>query len=227
MSIVRRTPAPVALIAFLAAGCAGGASPSAASASVTSSPAASSAPGQAPSQATSEAPASPSPSPAPVTLPSTPLAATLDQSYASPGLESDTAKMGGLTPRDLVAQWYQADGSYVVAYVGWNLTATGPLCPGNSIQIGSGFQHVTNMPTAEGACEGVATLAQPPIGPRICGDQVLYLTAIPAGTKGILWASINSQQPDGTYVGLAGTVDGTTDEAPSIDLDALGCRPAI
>jgi hypothetical protein len=83
---------------------------------------------------------------------------------------------------------------------------------------------VSNAPTAAGACEGVATLQAPPIGVRLCGTEVLYRTAIPVTARGILWASINHQLGGGTYVGLAGVVDGGTADAPRIDLQDLGCR---
>jgi hypothetical protein len=204
------------------AACGGAASPPAGSPFTSAAP--SQTPSAEPSAAASEAPASPSASAAPASLPETPLVAVLDRTFASPGATFDSAKMGGLDAGDLIAHWFIADGSYVVAYAGLDLAETGPLCPGNSLQVEGGFQHVTNMPTAEGACANVETLSQPPIGPRMCGDQVLYLTAIPADAKGILWASINSQQPDGSYVGLSGTVDGRTATAPAIDLDALGCQ---
>jgi hypothetical protein len=170
--------------------------------------------------------ATPAPT-SPASLPDTPLRASLDQTYASAGLVFDEAKMGGLGPGDLVAQWYQEGGWFIVAYVGWDLGVTGPLCPGNSIQVDGGFRFVSNSPTAAGACTNLSTVQPAPVGPLICGDLVLYRTAIPAVTRGILWASINSQLDGGAYVGLAGTVDGRTTGAPPIDLEPIGCRPAI
>jgi hypothetical protein len=135
--------------------------------------------------------------------------------------------MGGLAPGDLVAHWFQDGSFFIVAYAGLDLAATGPMCPGNSLQVGNGFQYVSNSPTAAGACEGVATYQPPPIGVRLCGSLVIYRTAIPATARGILWASINKQLGGGTYVGLAGVIDGSTGPAPQINLDDLGCRPAL
>jgi hypothetical protein len=163
-------------------------------------------------------------SPTAVALPATPLRAVLDRPFASQGQTFDESRMAGLGPGDLVAHWYQDGTWFIVAYVGLDIAVTGPLCPGNSLQVGNGFQYVSNSPTGAGACEGVTTYRPPPVGPRLCGREVLYQTAIPAGAKGILWASINHQLGGGAYVGLAGVIDGSTGSAPQISLDALGCR---
>ena len=53
------------------------------------------------------------------------------------------------------AQWYQSGGVYVLVYEGLSIEETGPICPGNSIQTATGFLHLSNSPTAEGACLGM------------------------------------------------------------------------
>jgi hypothetical protein len=208
----------VSAVAILAASCASPAATSSPMVAPTTSP-----PVASPTVLISPSPVA-SPSPSAVVLPATPLRAVLDRPFASQGQVFDKAKMGGLGPGDLVGQWYQDGSWFIVAYIGLDLAASGPMCPGNSLQVGNGFQYVSNAPTAAGACEGVTTLQPPPIGPRLCGRQVLYRTAIPASARGILWSSINRQLGGGAYVGLSGLIDGATGTAPMINLEALGCR---
>ena len=57
-------------------------------------------------------------------------------------------------PGSVTAHWFTSGGFYVVGYYGLDLE-TGPFCPGNSIMFGGNWLHVSNAPTAEGACEGI------------------------------------------------------------------------
>ena len=65
------------------------------------------------------------------------------------------------------AHWYRAGGVYVIAFGGLDLAESGPVCPGSSIQTESGFEHVSNSPTEENACEGAPELAAPDAGVHI------------------------------------------------------------
>jgi hypothetical protein len=120
------------------------------------------------------------------------------------------------------AHWYTWDERYVVAYVGLDLEATGPLCPGNSIRTSQGFEFVSNAPTHEGACEGLTTLTtDPEVGPRVCQGTVLYVTAIPSGTEGLLFGTLNKLVDDGAAVTGLTSVAQTSPEIAEIDLEAV------
>jgi hypothetical protein len=120
-------------------------------------------------------------------------------------------------PLDTVeAHWYRADGVYVIAFGGLDLEESGPLCPGSSIQTESGFEHVTNSPTDEGACEGAENLAAPDEGVQRCGPLVLYITEIPEDTEGDLFASVERYEENGTIVGATGVVEANMAKAPEI-----------
>lgn len=127
-------------------------------------------------------------------------------------------------PGTVEAHWYTSGGRYVVAYVGLDLSATGPLCPGNSILTDQGFEFVSNAPTEEGACEGFTTLtADPEVGPSVCQGTVLYVTAIPSDEQGTLFGTIEMLADDGAaLIGLTSTAESSPD-IPEIDLDEF-CR---
>ena len=116
---------------------------------------------------TSEAPATTTEAPAPAgpELPPTGVTAVIDMPYKW-GDESGTATqeelpfpIGGVE-----AHWYQAGDVYAVVYVGLDLEQSGPLCPGNSILTGSGYEFVGNSPTPGASGEGSAPIPDPPAG---------------------------------------------------------------
>jgi hypothetical protein len=124
-------------------------------------------------------------------------------------------------PLDTVeAHWYRSGGMYVVAFKGLNLEETGPVCPGSSAQTDSGFEHVTNSPTEDDACEGARNIAGVGSGVRICGPLVLYITEIPEDTEGDLFASVERYANKGRIVGVIGVVAADPSAAPRIDTAA-------
>lgn len=124
-------------------------------------------------------------------------------------------------PLDTVeAHWYRSGGMYVVAFKGLDLDETGPVCPGSSAQTDSGFEHVTNSPTEDGACEGARNIAGVDSGVRICGPLVLYITEIPEDTEGDLFASVERYAKRGRIVGVTGVVAADSSAAPRIDTAA-------
>lgn len=118
------------------------------------------------------------------------------------------------------AHWYRSGGVYVVAFGGLNLDEIEPVCPGSSIQTDAGFEHVTNSPTEEGACEGAPDIAGPDAGTRICGPLLLYITEIPEDTEGDLFASVERYQRNGKIIGVTGVVAADMSAAPEIDPEA-------
>ena len=120
------------------------------------------------------------------------------------------------------AHWYRSGGVYVVALGGLDLEEAGPVCPGSSIQTDEGFEHVTNSPTEEGACEGAPNLAASDAGVRTCGPLVLYITEIPEATEGDLFASVERYEENGRIVGVTGVVAADMSAAPQIDPAAAG-----
>jgi hypothetical protein len=116
----------------------------------------------------------------------------------------------------VVVLWYETDDTWVAVFKG--LDASAPVCPGTSLETSPGtFNHVSNSPTEEGACEGIpsAGIAKAPQGVRVCDGVAFYVTRIPVDTPGSLWASFQVTQ-DGAAVGLTGAVK-PEGEAPQID----------
>jgi hypothetical protein len=156
-------------------------------------------------------------------FPETPLVADLTQTYKvrAGAPVPFAAEELPVPPGSVQAKWYQAGGSYVVLYAGWSTAVTGPLCPGNSIQTEAGFQHISNAPTHDGACEGATTLAGPEAGLRPCGDLVVYVTAIPSDLGGNLFGTIERFEADGAIIGVTSVAAVTPGAAPEVDLDAI------
>ena len=123
-------------------------------------------------------------------------------------------------PGTVTANWFTSGGFYVVAYYGLDLEVSGALCPGNSILTGGNWQHISNAPTAEGACEGFPTLTEDPdVGPVDCHGTLFYRTAIPSDLQGTLYGTIEMLDADGNLVGITSQAESTT-EMLEIDLAA-------
>jgi hypothetical protein len=167
--------------------------------------------------------------PAP-TLPPTPVSAVLGQAAGSTykveigtfkQLTFETSELPAV-PGSVQAYWFKSGGRYVVAFVGFDPAAAGPLCPGSSIQTDKGFQFVSNAPTEAGSCNGYTTLTSDPlVGPRVCHNTLLYVTLIPSDTQGLLYGTVEALADNGTaIVGLTSTVQSSAD-IPEIDLDGF------
>ena len=92
-----------------------------------------------------------------------------------------------------------SNGTLIAIYHGPGIADPTGMCPGNSIQTEAGFDHVTNTPAADGACDGFPT---PTSAVRVCtGDVWLYETQIPNDSEGVLWGSLEMNS-DGGIVGL-------------------------
>jgi hypothetical protein len=177
---------------------------------------------------TPEPTATPTTAPVVVELPTTPSTGVLGADFLMTykvdlatfeELDFDESELP-VPPGTVEAHWYSSGGRYVVAYVGLDLSATGALCPGNSILTDQGFEFISNAPTEEGACEGFPTLTtEPEVGPSVCQGTVLYVTAIPSDKQGTLFGSIEALADDGAAViGLTSEAE-TSPDIPEIDLD--------
>lgn len=171
----------------------------------------------------------PTATPEPKLLPDTPVTAMLgtepDTTYKVdlPSFAPMTIEEGDLPadPGQVQARWYKAGERYVVAYAGLAYEEGDFLCPGNSILTASGFLHVSNAPTDEGACAGFPTLtADPEVGPVVCKGELLYVTAIPSSLQGLLFGTLEALSEEGDLVGLTSSVQ-SSEEIPEIDLEAF------
>mgnify|MGYP001822629676 CR=1 FL=1 len=154
--------------------------------------------------------------------PATDARSLLNLAYESTGAGFDALVMG-FDVDEVEAQWYRSNGFYVVVYEGLDLEATGPLCPGASIQLPTGvFDHVSNAPTSGADCSTFTTLtSDPDVGVLVCDGVVSYRSAIPAGTEGDLFGSIE-RAFNGGYMGITAITPASAG-IPEIDLDLLSC----
>lgn len=215
----------VLLVAFALAAfaCGGDDTPPATPAATIPSPTASA---TLPSPTATEVPPSPTATATPegFFVPDTPVAALLLDGYALRDGEAITYLTTDLPiiAGTGAAFWYQAMGRYVVVFDNVDLAVTGPLCPGASILTDDGFEHISNGPTAEGACDGAPTLAQSPAGAYLCAGVLVYVTEIPAGTEGTLYGTLELYV-DGAIYGITSKTRGAAPTAAAINL--TDCEP--
>lgn len=147
------------------------------------------------------------------------VTARLAVKYNTAG-EFDPAVMG-FDVGDVTAEWFSTpDGFFVVVYAGLDLEATGPLCPGNSIQTGPDtYEFVTNAPTPGADCADFPTLTDDPdVGPLICDGVLAYRTAIPIESVGNLLGTIE-KPVEGGIMGMTGAAQRIPDELLSIPFE--------
>lgn len=158
-------------------------------------------------------------------LPDTPLVVSLSGVGDFTGQPVDPS-LPTFAPGEVSARFYRAGDVWAAVYDG--LSPDDDVCPGNSVAAPDGtFEAVSNSPVTDGACDGApagSTILDGSDGDgvMICGDQVGYLTIIPADAEGTLFASMvefSGPEEGISYVGMA-AVDAT---APEIDPAVLSC----
>ncbi len=65
------------------------------------------------------------------------------------------------------------------------------------------------------------TIVATPTGVRLCDGEVVYLTAIPIGTEGTLFGTIERYRGDGSIIGL--TIMARADSAAAPEVDFSSC----
>ena len=97
--------------------------------------------------------------------------------------------------------------------------AGGARAQTNAVFVTGGAFEPANAPTAEGGCEG-ATTPEPPQAPQICGDLIVYSTAISTSEEGTLYGSFEQPSGSGGFVGGTSTVTADAAAAPEIQTGA-------
>ncbi|MBT8203065.1 MAG: hypothetical protein KJO87_07160 [Acidimicrobiia bacterium] len=158
--------------------------------------------------------------------PATPVTAVLgadpaNGSYYTAG-EFDATVMG-IELNTVTAEWYRAEGFFVVFFNGVDTSDTGPLCPGASVATENGFEFVSNAPTTGADCSGFITLTEDP-GVRAleCDGALAYRTAIPENSAGFLFGTLERPVGDG-IMGLTSFVDNRTGDIPEVDPTLFEC----
>lgn len=161
--------------------------------------------------------------PGEIDIPPSALAAPLIDTYdtATPGVPPDDADLPA-PAGSVFARWYRQDGFYVVYYDGFDFDGE-ELCPGSSIETASGFEHVTNQGTSAGNCGPTTDNSTPRV--FICGDDLLYVTAVPVDADGALYGTLEEYRADGTIIGMTSHVTADSEAAPAIDVS--GCLTPI
>ena len=149
------------------------------------------------------------------------MSAPLDASYHTAGT-FDPAVMG-FAEGDVTAEWFTAEGFYVVVFSGLDLDAAGPMCPGASLQSNGGFGFIANAPTPDADCSSFSTLSgDPDVRALVCQGLLSFRTAIPEGSAGTLYGTLE-KPANGGIIGVTSMTptDGMSIEA--IDTAILDC----
>lgn len=138
-----------------------------------------------------------------------PVAASLDQPYGPPGADPI------VEPGSAGILWYDGGETWVAVFVGLDLDALGPVCPGSSMEVSPAtFDFNSNTPTEEGACEGFTT---PEATVRRCGSALVYQSLVPMDAEGTLYASLERPDGQGGIEGITSMVQADAAAAPAID----------
>lgn len=119
------------------------------------------------------------------------------------GTENETAG-------DIRVNWYRAagGGNFVAVYSGPGVADSGPLCPGNSIQVAATILFPSNSSSIPGGCEGFTT---PEGHLSACDGGVwIYVTLIPGDRQGTLWGKVEWLSATGSVTGLTSSTDTAT-----------------
>jgi len=218
---LRRTLILIAFLALLTTACGDGTSTSSTAAPVTASTAA---PAATVATTTTVA-ATTTTTEAPAALPESSIVSSGDGGYTfGPGPET-----GDDLPFDLGSidvHWFAGGDRLVAVYIGLDLDATGPLCPGNSIFTGPGWEHISNAPSPGADCAGAPTIidSTPGVsGVQTCNGLVSYITEIPSDLDGDLYGSVEIYDPAGSHMGASGFVTAAAADLPEIDPASLSC----
>lgn len=164
---------------------------------------------------------------APAPLPQSSVVSPVDGGYKF-GTEQGPATSDDL-PFDLGSievHWFKAGDRLAAVYIGLDLDATGPLCPGNSIFTGAIWEHISNAPSPGADCTGAPTILDSVAGVsgvQTCEGLVSYMTDIPSDLDGDLFGSVEIYDPAGAHKGASGFVTALAADIPEIDPATLSC----
>ena len=143
-----------------------------------------------------------------------------NETYFTTG-QFDAATMG-VEPGGATAEWFKAEGFYVVFFNGVSTADTGPLCPGASLATNT-FEFVSNAASAGADCSTFPTLSDDPTVRALeCNGSIAYRTAIPADSAGILFGTLE-KPVDGGIMGITSLSDSSLGEIPEVDVGQLEC----
>jgi len=175
-------------------------------------------------EATTTTTTSPVPS-GPDARPATPVSAIMgadpaNETYFTTG--TFDAGVMGIEPGAATAEWFRAEGFYVVFFSGVTTADTGPLCPGASVATDR-FEFVSNAPSAGADCSSFSTLSSDPTVRALeCNGSIAYRTAIPEDSVGILFGTLE-KPVDAGIMGITSLSDSSVGEIPEVDLSLLEC----
>jgi hypothetical protein len=154
--------------------------------------------------------------------PDTPLRAVLDTTSPSGAFDAEAF---GVDRGSVTAASYAAGDRWAVHYDGLTPDDALGKCPGNSIRVDGGFEHVSNSPYGALACQGYedsapyeGTILPPPVALplRRLDDRLRH--ANPAEFPGTLYGSLEQVLDDGSIQGATSQVVADAGQAPAIDV---------
>lgn len=172
--------------------------------------------------------------PGPEDRPATPVKAVLgaepiSQAYFVRSAEPFDAAVMGVEPGAVTAEWYRAEGFYVVFFEGVDTEAAAGLCPSAYVLAGGQPDYMANA-AAEGAdCSAIVVhgLPEPTVRTLECNGALALRTAIPEGTAGMLHATLERPAPTRSgatgIMGLLGMRPDGGAKVPEVDVSMFEC----
>ena len=170
----------------------------------------------------------------PENRPATPVKAVLgaepnSQAYFARTTEDFDAAIMGVQPGAVTAEWYRAEGFYVVFFAGVDTEAAPGLCPSAYVLAGGQPDYMANAAAGGADCSAIVIneLPDPAVRTMECNAALALRTAIPEGTTGMLHASLERPVPTSSggtgIMGLLGMRPDGGAEVPEVDVSMFEC----
>lgn len=177
-----------------------------------------------PTAATTEPP-EPTAASGPESRPATPVSAVLDDTGFGRVTGEFDASVMGVEPGSVTAEWFRAEGFYVVYFEGFDAVEAGSICPGALVDSPEGdFWSVA--PTGDtDECKWFGPIPRRGADgarPLECGTSLAYRTFIPDDTIGTLKAELSRTVGEGVMF-ISGEVDSQAGETPDVDISIFEC----
>jgi len=158
--------------------------------------------------------------------PATGVSAALTESYYARATGEYDAAVTGIEPGEVTAEWFRAEGFYLVYFDGLDPNAAASLCPGAHIQSATGGPDFMSFaPTGDEGC----TFQGPSVRrvsegarPLQCDGSLAYRTFIPDDTEGVLIGTLDKTVGEG-IMGVTGSVDSQAGAIPEVDISMFEC----
>ena len=151
------------------------------------------------------------------------------ETYFARSSDDYDAAVMGIEPGTVTAEWFRAEGFFVVFFDGIDKEATGGLCPSAFIEGAADGDFMANAPAAGADCSAIVINELPNQAVRTleCGGSLAYRTAIPDDQVGTLFASLEKPVPTSSggsgIMGIMSSAETSAGNISEVDISIFDC----